>query len=110
MSSAYAHVIETTWDRFTAAEEINDLYISGAEGLYVTLKESGFFPERDYLLREGDLEYQVDLVIPCHEGSVSVVLGDRPAPASTLRTADPQVIRTAVQRLGGALQVKPDSR
>ena len=35
--------IETTWDRFSAAEEINDLYISGADGLYVTLKESGFF-------------------------------------------------------------------
>ncbi|MBN1262582.1 MAG: hypothetical protein JXB35_18010, partial [Anaerolineae bacterium] len=37
--------IETTWDRFNAANEINDLYVSGADGLYVTLKESGFYPE-----------------------------------------------------------------
>ncbi len=36
--------IATTWDRFSAANEINDLYLSGADGLYVTLKESGFFP------------------------------------------------------------------
>lgn len=94
--------IESTWDRFTAAEEINDLYMSGADGLYVTLKESGFFPEMDYLIREGDSEYHVDLAVPCREGVVSVVLGDGPAPADALRDADPDVVRAAVARLGGA--------
>jgi hypothetical protein len=94
--------IESTWDRFTAAEEINDLYVSGAEGLYVTLKESGFFPEVDYLIREGDSEYHVDLALPCREGVVSVVLGDGPAPAGALRDADPGAVRAAVARLGGA--------
>ena len=94
--------IESTWDRFTAAEEINDLYVSGAEGLYVTLKESGFFPEVDYLIREGDSEYCVDLAVPCREGVVSIVLGDGPAPANALRNADPDAIRAAVARLGGA--------
>lgn len=94
--------IESTWDRFTAAEEINDLYVSGADGLYVTLKESGFFPEVDYLIREGDSEYCVDLAVPCREGVVSVVLGDGPAPAGALRDADPDAIRAAVARLGGA--------
>ncbi|HQE92935.1 MAG TPA: hypothetical protein PLH19_10865 [Anaerolineae bacterium] len=93
--------IESTWDRFTAAEEINDLYVSGADGLYVTLKESGFFPEVDYLIREGDSEYCVDLVVPCREGVVAVVLGDGPAPAGALRTADPAAVRAAVARLGG---------
>jgi len=94
--------IESTWDRFTAAEEINDLYVSGADGLYVTLKESGFFPEVDYLIREGDSEYCVDLAVPCREGVVAVVLGDVPAPAGALRDADPSAVRAAVARLGGA--------
>ncbi|MBN2391740.1 MAG: hypothetical protein JXR84_13525, partial [Anaerolineae bacterium] len=66
------------------------------------LKESGFFPEVDYLIREGDSEYCVDLAVPCREGVVSVVLGDGPAPANALRNADPDAIRVAVARLGGA--------
>jgi hypothetical protein len=98
--------IESTWDRFTAAEEINDLYMSGADGLYVTLKESGFFPEVDYLIREGDSEYCVDLAVPCREGVVSVVLGDGPAPPGALRNADPATVCTAVARLGGAQSPK----
>lgn len=95
--------IESTWDRFTAAEEINDLYVSGADGLYVTLKESGFFPEVDYLIREGDGEYTVDLAVPCRDGVVSVVLGDGPAPPGALRAADPDAVRAAAARLGGAV-------
>ena len=98
--------IESTWDRFTAAEEINDLYVSGADGLYVTLKESGFFPEVDYLIREGDSEYHVDLAVPCRQGVVSVVLGDGPAPAGALRDADPDAVRAAVAQLGGAQSPK----
>ena len=56
----------TTGDRFEAAEEINDLYEqkSPAGRLYVTLKENGFHPERDWPLREGGLTYQVDLALP----------------------------------------------
>lgn len=95
--------IESTWDRFTAAEEINDLYASGADGLYVTLKESGFFPEIEYLIREGGSEYVVDLAVPCRDGVVSVVLGDGPAPSGALRTADSRAVRDAVARMGGAV-------
>ena len=97
--------IQSTWDRFTAAEEINDLYVSGADGLYVTLKESGFFPEVEYLIREGGSEYTVDLAVPCKDGIVSVVLGDGPAPASALRTDDADAVREAVARLGGAVSL-----
>lgn len=94
--------IQTTWDRFSAAEEINDLYMSGADGLYVTLKESGFFPEREYLIREGDAEYVADLAIPCERGVVSVVLDDEaPAPNGALRKPDPDAVAQAVARLGG---------
>jgi hypothetical protein len=93
--------IETTWDRFTAAEEINDLYASGADGLFVTLKDEGFWPEREFEIREGGAEYVVDLAIPCQEGTVAIAVGDRPAPADALRDPDIEAVWQAVERLGG---------
>ncbi len=95
--------IETTWDRFAAAEEVNDLYVNGADGLYVTLKESGFFPERQYLICEDGMEYTADLAIPCREGVLAVNWDDRPAPRATLRQPAPEEIAAAVARMGGAL-------
>ena len=102
--------ITTTWDRFNDAEEINDLYASGADGLYVTLKESGFFPERDYLIREDESIYRADIAVPCREGTVSIVLGEGPAPSTALRTADPGRVRDAVARLGGPTIPKSRAR
>lgn len=94
--------IETTWDRFTAAEEINDLYASGADGLFVTLKEMGLHPEREFRIREGEITYIVDLAIPCQQGTVTLCLDeDVPTPPGALRQADPEAIRQAVERLGG---------
>jgi len=93
--------IATTWDRFSAAEEVNDLYVSGADGLYVTLKESGFFPEREYLIREDGVEYMADLAIPCQDGVVTAAWGDGPTLTTTLKAPDMDAIRSAVARLGG---------
>jgi len=93
--------IETTWDRFVAAREINDLYVSGADGLFVTLKERGFWPEREFEIREGDTTYTVDMAIPCQEGAVAICLGDRPGPAAVLRDPHPGAVCRAVERLGG---------
>ena len=93
--------IETTWDRFTAAEEINDLYASGADGLYVTLKDAGFFPEREFEIREGDRDYIVDLAIPCRDGVVAITVGERPAPPGALHAPTLASVRRAVRRLGG---------
>jgi catechol 2,3-dioxygenase-like lactoylglutathione lyase family enzyme len=79
--------IHTTWDRFTDAAEINDLFVEGesyVDRLYYALREAGIFPEREYHVKEGGVTYQVDLAIPCRTGTVSVVLGDRPAPATAL--------------------------
>ncbi len=95
--------LKSTWDRFSAAEEINDLFISGEDGLFVTLRESGFFPEVDYFIREEQQEYTVDLAIPCRDGVVTIVQGDCPAPAGSLRQPDADAVRAAVTRLGGAL-------
>ncbi len=93
--------IETSWDRFTAAEEINDLYASGADGLFVTLKDAGFWPEREFPVCEEGVEYVVDLAIPCQDGTVTIAVGDRSAPAGTLHDPDLESVRQAVQRLGG---------
>ncbi len=95
--------ITTTWDRFSAAEEINDLYMSGVDGLYVTLKESGFFPEREYFIREDDREYVADLAVPCRAGVVKVVSGTGPAPQGALRQPSLDDVRAAVARLGGVV-------
>ena len=99
--------IATTWDRFQAAEEINDLYVSGVDGLYVSLKESGFFPERDYLIREGPAAFTADLAIPCKDGTVTVVFDDAVAPPGALCRPDPEAVRAAVARLGGPLAPDP---
>ena len=58
--------IVTTGDRFEAAEEINDLFEqkSPVGRLYVTLKENGFQPERDWPLREKGVAYRADLALP----------------------------------------------
>lgn len=96
--------IETSWDRFMDAEEINDLYVSGADGLYVTLKEAGFWPEREVEVQEGSQVYRVDLSIPCRDGVVAICADDRPAPPGTLLQPDLEAVCAAVERLGGASQ------
>jgi len=100
--------IETTWDRFQMAQEINELYASGADGLFVTLKEMGITSEREVPLREGGEEYVVDLAIPCREGTVAIALGERPAPGDALRLGatgrsqdEVERVVEAVERLGG---------
>jgi hypothetical protein len=98
--------IDTTWDRFTAGEEINDLYASGADGLYVTLKEAGFYPEREYSVREGGVRYEVDLAIPCQTGTVVISTSDRPAPPYALHNPDVNTVCRAIRRLGGVRPIQ----
>jgi hypothetical protein len=94
--------IESTWDRFVAAEEINDLYATGADGLYVTLKEENLHPEREFLLREGGADYVVDIAIPCKQGTVCIAVDDRPAPSGALRDPELEAVQRQVEALGGA--------
>jgi hypothetical protein len=62
-------LIETSWNRFSAAEEISDLYASGADGLLVTLKEEGFWPEWEF---EG---WDRSEVLTCAQASAILVIG-----------------------------------
>jgi hypothetical protein len=100
--------IETTWDRFQMAQEINELYASGVDGLFVTLKDMGLAPEREFPVQEAGVEYLVDLAIPCQDGTLVIALGERPAPEDALRfessalpKSDLDRIAAAVGRLGG---------
>ena len=101
--------IETTWDRFQMAQEVNELYASGADGLFVTLKELGMAPEREFPVRESGCEYVVDLAIPCRDGMLSIVFDRRPGPSGALclgstdvKSGDVETVVQAVESLGGA--------
>jgi hypothetical protein len=107
--------ILTTWDRFEAAEEINDLFAEGDEfvdRLYHALREEGLAPERQYPVREAGVEYVASLAVPCREGVLGIEIADaqpnRPesllfAPGAILAdlAACLQVVQSEVDRRGG---------
>lgn len=109
--------IHTTWDRFEAAEEINDLFSEGdqfVDRLYHALRESNLSPEREYPVREGGMEYTVRLAVPCREGVVAVHVGEAglcppgtvwlpPEAVGTDLGSCLDLIRVAVERRGGIL-------
>jgi hypothetical protein len=113
--------IHTTWDRFQAAREINDLFAEGGEfvdRLYHALREEGFAPERRYPVREAGAEYIVDLAVPCRQGVLAVEVTDStPDFGRALHLRLDQIdtdlagclatIRTEVRRRGGEL-LQPD--
>ena len=111
--------IYTTWDRFQAAEEINDLYAEGGEfvdRLYHALRESGFAPERCYPIRESGVEYIAELAVPCRNGVVALEVTDTESQAyipealqfnPAMLAVDPDdllsLVRTEVARRGGIM-------
>ncbi|MCL7452546.1 MAG: hypothetical protein M8467_05815 [Anaerolineae bacterium] len=116
--------IHTTWDRFEAAEEINDLFVEGGEfvdRLYHALREAGMAAERRYPVRDAGVEYIVDLALPCREGILVVDIVDRDSglPGS-LRFSVEQIgedpgaclasIRAEVHWRGGILPRVPGGR
>ena len=89
--------IYTTWDRFEAAEEINDLYAEGGEfvdRLYHALRESGLGPERCYPVREAGVDYVVDLAVPCREGALTIGIAEAGIPA-----VQPVAVRLSPRRI-----------
>lgn len=67
--------IHTTWDRFDAAAEINDLFAEGGEfvdRLYHALRDGGVAIERHYPLQEHGVAYVADLAVPCYGGVVPI--------------------------------------
>jgi hypothetical protein len=116
--------IHTTWDRFQAAEEINDLFVEGDEfvdRLYHALRESDLGPERCYPVRESGVEYIVDLAVPCRESilALAIVGGHMTAPGGlrfTVQAASEDLegclraVQTEVARRGGVLPRPQEER
>jgi hypothetical protein len=107
--------IHTTWDRFQAAEEINDLFVEGGEfvdRLYYALRDCGLSPERHYPVREANVEYVASLAVPCRDGVLGIEIGDgQPKRTESLSFASDDImcamaaclqsVRHEVDRLGG---------
>lgn len=88
--------IYTTWDRFQAAEEINDLYAEGGEfvdRLYHALRESGMAPERCYPVREAGTDYVVNLAVPCRDGTLVLDVREHGDQAIVLSVPEPGSLR-----------------
>jgi hypothetical protein len=104
--------IQTTWDRFIKAREVNDLYATGSEfvdRVYYVLKSRGIQPDRAVPIREGSQQYVVDLIIPCRDGAVMLSQNEaRPSRALALvgdENQDMQTIERAIQKHGGPLMI-----
>lgn len=109
--------IHTTWDRFQAAAEINDLFVEGGpfvDRLYHALREEGLAPERCYPVREAGAEYELHLALPCRARVVGVQVTDEGAgpPGALLLTPQAvegdaagclRLVRAEVERQGGIL-------
>ena len=112
--------IHTTWDRFQAAGEINDLFVEGGpfvDRLYHALRDGGLAAERCYPVREAGSRYVLHLAVPCRDGLLGVQVTDEPcAPPGALLlapeavAADPAtclaLVRAEVERRGGILPAR----
>lgn len=102
--------IQTTWDRFLAANEVNDLFSSDSlfvDRAYHALRNRGIYVERSVEIKEKQKTYLVDLLIPCQKGAV-MVSGSPEAPAAALVLAQDEranlaTIETAIKTRGGPL-------
>jgi len=104
--------IQTTWDRFTAAQEINDLFSTDhqfVDRVYHALKRDGIQAERAVEVSEGSTSYLVDLVIPCHDGAVLLSSGEQHPSTALVLSQDEEgtlsLVHEAIKRRGGPLML-----
>ncbi len=66
----------TTWGKFAAARELNDLFTSGPaqDKLWEALKSANLDVEREVIIREGRARYRVDFLIYCAGGRLGVAI------------------------------------
>jgi hypothetical protein len=92
--------IHTTWDRFEAAQEINDLFVEGDEfvdRLYHALREAGMAPERQFPVREAGIEYVAHLAVPCRDGVVAVAIPEDESGAGASLQFSPEAVATDIE-------------
>lgn len=104
--------IQTTWDRFVEAREVNDLFRTDdhlVDRLYHILRDQGLQPEREIQVKEGRERFTVDMLIPCKDGAVMISSQEKkPQAALTLSDDETQAIKTvqkAIKKHGGPIMV-----
>ena len=105
--------IHTTWDRFEAAQEINDLFVEGDEfvdRLYHALRESDLTPERQFLVRESGTEYVADLAVPCHDGLVSIGVSQEGVCRDVLLCFSPDAVVEDIEGCVAAIRLEVNQR
>ena len=105
--------IHTTWDRFEAAEEINDLFVEGdqfVDRLYHALRESDMAPERQFPVRESGTEYVADLAVPCQDGVVSVSVARDTGDQGALLCFSPEAIASDLEGCLVAIRLEVGQR
>jgi hypothetical protein len=68
--------IPTTLSRLLSAREINELWEEriSADKLWAALRERGISSDRSVTIHDGREAYHADLVVPCREGAVAVLI------------------------------------
>lgn len=69
----------TTWEKFSNARQVNDLFHKGAahDRLWNALGDANLDVEREMMVREGASRYRVDYLIFCARGRVAVSIGNQ---------------------------------
>jgi len=86
-------LLPTTWARFVAARDINDLYEGDAEeeALYLRMNQEGLKPERAYYVRGPNAYYLTDFAFHGRKGNLHVDIEHPSEPdPSRLRLARPE--------------------
>jgi hypothetical protein len=102
--------IQTTWDRFVGAKEVNDLFRSDdifVDRIYHALRREGIHVERAVEVKDRKRNYKIDLLIPCKDGAVMVAGGADGPPAAIRLVQDEQhdltAVTSAIEQRGGPL-------
>lgn len=104
--------IQTTWDRFVAAREVNDLYSTDkqfVDRVYHTLKQRGIQPDRNVEIQESGETIHIDILIPCQDGAV-LLSSESNHPPYVLKltgeqSLDEATINEAMKKRGGPIMV-----
>lgn len=102
--------INTTWDRFVNATEVNDLFSTDSvyvDRAYKTLRARGIVVDRAIEVKQKHKTYLIDIVIPCRKGTVFVSGSAEAPPAALMLGQDEDAnlasIEAAIARCGGPI-------
>ena len=87
--------IHSTWDRFTNAIEINDLFVDGDEfvdRLYAALKERGIQAERNYRIEEPGPGYEVALAVFGENGRIDISSAQIPQTTAAINNLADKIV------------------